>query len=91
MSKDSLKIQAPLIRALRMNKVRAKNLLSDGRLFRHWIKQAVFIRRVGHQAIPSGLDAWTQETTRERCVRHRIYGRLEAVPKGELAIRWLNH
>ncbi|MGC2455549.1 MAG: hypothetical protein WA592_22580, partial [Pseudolabrys sp.] len=58
------------------------------RLFRHWIKQVVFNRRVGHQAIPNGLGAWTQESTCERCAS---YGRLEAVPNGELAIGWLNH
>jgi len=55
---------------------------------RHWIKQVVFNRRVGHQAIPNGLGAWTQESTCERCAS---YGRLEAVPNGELAIGWLNH
>ena len=34
-----------------------------------WIKQAVFIRQIGHRVISNGLDASTQEITCERCAR----------------------
>ena len=57
MSSPALKIQTPLICALRPNKVHAKSLPGAGRLPRPWIKQPVFIRRVGHQAISNGLGA----------------------------------
>ena len=36
---------------------------------RPWIKQPVFIRRVGHQAISNGLGALKQEITCERSAR----------------------
>ena len=76
-----------------MSKVQAKNLPSAGRLFQHWIEQAVFIRWVGHQAIPNGFDILdTRDYTRTMRKDHPgIYGRLEDVPNGELAIRWFNH
>ena len=69
MSSPALKIQTPLICALRPNKVHAKSLPGAGRLPRPWIKQPVFIRRVGHQAISNGLGAWKQEITCERSAR----------------------